>query len=77
MKEIIKIQQWLAEKGYIIIDWKYSQIELSLTTHFLVNKKNDCVFIALEEDLDDDIEFSLENFIRMFEYCVKNRELKL
>ena len=77
MKEIIRIQQWLAEKGYVIVDWNYSPNEYSLTTHFLVNKNNDCVFIALDEDLEGGRIFTLENFVRMVEYVIKSRELKL
>lgn len=76
MQEISRIQQWLSEKGYIIIDWNYKPNELSLTTHFLVNKKNDCVFICLEDDFEGETIFTLQNFVRMVEDVIKSRFLE-
>ena len=77
MEEIIKIQMWLAEKGFVILDWKYLPNEFQLSTHFLVNKKRDCVFISLEADLEEDLEFTFDRFLNNFNRVVENRELEL
>jgi hypothetical protein len=77
MEEIIKIQMWLAEKGFVILDWKYSPNEFQLSTHFLVNKKRDCVFISLEADLEEDLEFTFDRFLNNFNRVVEIRELEL
>ena len=77
MEEIIKIQMWLAEKGFVILDWKYLPNEFQLSTHFLVNKNRDCVFISLEADLEEDLEFTFDRFLNNFNRGVEIRELEL
>lgn len=77
IKEVIKIQKWLVKNKFVIIDWKFSPNEFELSTHILVNKKKDCVFIQIEEDLSEGKEFNLELFKHHFYHIVERREIKI